>query len=148
MKKIIRFSGDYRFLSNFFICDIKIGNVIYKSAEHAYQAMKTFNEDERKAIRNASTPSEAKKLGGTVTMRKNWDKIKVGIMRMILKQKFLKDEILRKKLILTRGYILEEGNSWGDIFWGIYPCNSGKGKNMLGKLLMEIRSIAIANNLY
>lgn len=38
--------------------------------------------------------------------------------------------------MLTGDAELIEGNNWGDTFWGV--CN-GRGENMLGKLLMEIR---------
>ena len=31
---------------------------------------------------------------------------------------------------------LEEGNTWHDTYWGV--CN-GKGKNKLGKILMQVR---------
>ena len=33
---------------------------------------------------------------------------------------------------------LEEGNNWGDKYWGTVE---GEGKNMLGKLLMKVRAI-------
>ena len=39
--KIERFSGDYRFLSNFHPCDITYNGINYKSTENAYQAQKT-----------------------------------------------------------------------------------------------------------
>ena len=43
---------------------------------------------------------------------------------------------LRKALLDTGDEYLEEGNTWGDQYWGV--CN-GVGKNKLGKLLMKIR---------
>ena len=43
---------------------------------------------------------------------------------------------LGNKLLETGNQELVEGNTWGDIFWGV--CN-GKGQNWLGKILMMVR---------
>ena len=40
-------------------------------------------------------------------------------------------------LLETNTKELIEGNNHGDTYWGIV---NGKGENMLGKLLMEVRS--------
>ena len=34
---------------------------------------------------------------------------------------------------------LQEGNNWGDAFWGVH-LKSEEGENNLGKLIMEIRA--------
>lgn len=44
---------------------------------------------------------------------------------------------LAKALLLTKTAELIEGNTWGDKIWG--QCN-GVGANLLGKILMDIRS--------
>lgn len=59
-----------------------------------------------------------------------------GVMLQLLRQKFLGDEELRRKLLRTGDAMLVEGNYWGDTYWGV--C-FGSGKNMLGKLLMQVR---------
>ena len=56
-------------------------------------------------------------------------------MRHLLFKKFSQYEFF-ELLMLTGDAELIEGNNWGDTFWGV--CN-GRGENMLGKLLMEIR---------
>jgi predicted NAD-dependent protein-ADP-ribosyltransferase YbiA (DUF1768 family) len=43
-----------------------------------------------------------------------------------------------EKLLSTGDIVLEEGNTWGDEYWGI-NLKTGKGKNNLGKLIMQIR---------
>ena len=62
-------------------------------------------------------------------------------MRQFLIQKF-EQEPYRQKLIETAGQYIEETNTWNDRFWGV--CN-GKGKNVLGVLIMDIRDDIIAD---
>lgn len=129
---IKEFQGEYRWLSNFWPCII----YAYPSVEHAYQAMKTLDQKQREQIRLAPTAAAAKKLGRSVTVRTDWNDIKLRVMEVCLRCKF-KHQDLRAKLIATKGLELIEGNWWNDTYWGV--CK-GKGENHLGKLLMKIRS--------
>ena len=61
----------------------------------------------------------------------------VKVMMKGLEAKF-KNRVLARKLIATYPALLQEGNLWGDTFWGV-NLYSGKGKNQLGKLLMLLR---------
>jgi len=66
------FSGKYDWLSNFFVIPIRMDDdIIYPSAEHAYQAYKSEIEEERDIIRHCFTASKAKRKGQHVTLRKN-----------------------------------------------------------------------------
>lgn len=132
---ITKFREEYFFLSNFYPLQIKMDDVFYPSLEHAYVASKTLDKDERLMILYASTPGKAKRMGKEITIRQDWNEVKVGIMKKLLEQKFSKPA-LKKMLLETGDEEIIEGNEWGDTFWGI--CN-GKGSNILGKLLMEIR---------
>lgn len=132
---IDRFSGEYRFLSNFYPCDIIYEGEVYASVEHAYQAAKTKDPFERKVIQRQETPGRAKREGQHVTLAKGWDSAKVLVMEDLLRQKFNYPS-LREKLYNTKGHDLIEGNDWGDTFWGEVD---GVGQNHLGKLLMKIR---------
>lgn len=138
---IVSFSGEFSFLSNFYPCivyldDAASAHEAYPSVEHAYQAAKTFNPFQRTTIRNASHPGHAKRLGNTVDLRKDWNKIKIEIMLDLLRQKF-ENAVLKQKLIATYPAKLIEGNTWGDTYWGVYK---GVGTNMLGELLLQVRS--------
>lgn len=135
MKTIESFSGQHRFLSNFWSCCIAFEGHTYRTVEHAFQAAKTFDEDDRRRIRNEPSAAGAKKRGKHVELRPDWEEVKVGIMRDLLRQKFGTDP-LRSRLLRTGRAKLVEGNWWGDRFWGV--CD-GKGENNLGLLLMEIR---------
>ena len=134
---IFGFDGDNRFLSNFYPSVVSYNDYDYPTVEHAYQAAKTLNPTQQTEIRLAPTPSQAKRLGRYVHMRHDWNDVKVGIMESLLRQKFIGYHELSKKLYDTGDLYLEETNSWGDTFWGV--C-SGKGQNVLGNLLMKIRT--------
>lgn len=133
---ICQFTDQYAFLSNFHPCRIFYENDWYPSVEHAFQAAKTTNPEERRRIREAKTPGKAKSLGRQVTLRPGWPIVKLKVMKSLVKQKFIKGE-LRDKLIATGEEELIEGNSWNDHYWGV--CN-GHGENHLGKILMDVRS--------
>ncbi|KKN70547.1 hypothetical protein LCGC14_0429780 [marine sediment metagenome] len=132
------FRGKYRFLSNFWSCSVLYEGITYPSAEHAYQAAKTIDPQQRLLIsQNCPTPGDAKRMGRTLTLRKDWDTMKLLVMKNVVRCKFTQNQTLRNKLILTGSEELIEVNTWRDIFWGIYQ---GKGQNHLGKLLMLVRS--------
>ncbi len=139
IKTIYEFFEEYRFLSNFHMIPIQIDNIWYPSTEHAYQAMKSFDEQEKIIISKLEKPSEAKKYGMTIKLRQDREEVKIDYMYQINKLKYL-DSTLSEMLLSTDNAILEEGNYWGDKFWGISPSASNNGKNMLGRILMNIRS--------
>jgi ribA/ribD-fused uncharacterized protein len=137
---IISFNGDYRFLSNFWGEEITYEGKLYPTSEHAYQAAKTLNDNEREMIKNAQGASAAKKMGRKVTLRANWESIKDDIMLDILRIKF-SDKILGEKLLKTDDRILVESNYWHDNWFGVCYCDKckGIGWNRLGQLLMKVR---------
>lgn len=137
-KIILEFKKQYSFLSNFHPCDVEFEGKIYPSTEHAYQAAKTLNNDEREIIRTVSTAKEAKKMGKVVSLRPDWEEVKLDVMLNLCRKKFKGSEELKQKLLDTGGAVLQEGNWWGDRFWGI-DIKTGIGENHLGKILMKIR---------
>lgn len=130
------FDGEYAFLSNFYPSFITDEDYItYPTVEHYFQAMKTLDKGVRFYIAIQATPGKAKRLGRRLDLRPDWEFIKDSIMEEALRIKFSNPK-LRKALLDTGDEYLEEGNTWGDQYWGV--CN-GVGKNKLGKLLMKIR---------
>ncbi len=91
------------------------------------------------AVRLAPSAHEAFKIAESHKhlRRPDWDDVKVGIMRDILRAKADQHEYVRRKLLATGDRELVE-NSWRDDFWG-WGANRD-GQNMLGKLWMEIRT--------
>jgi N-glycosidase YbiA len=133
---IDRFSGPYRFLSNFWPARVVLDGEEYPTTEHAYQAAKTFDPAVRRAIALSETPGKAKRAGAAAKCREDWPAVKVEIMLDLLRQKFRRHDHLKEQLLATGDLELVEGNTWGDVFWGV--CN-GKGENHLGRLLMRVR---------
>lgn len=133
---ITKFRGKYEFLSNMYPTILYIGDEIYPSAEHAFQAMKCLDKDERIAMSTCRSSKEAKAAGRLVKLRPDWEEVKVDMMYKVLKAKFENPE-LAQKLRDTNGETLVEGNTWGDDFWGVN--SKGQGRNMLGNLLMQVR---------
>ena len=132
---IDRFSGKYRFLSNFYPTHVTLDGLDYSTVEHAYQAAKTFDRDLQRAIIISGSPGQAKRLGRTVILREDWEFVKIPIMYSLVSQKF-DAEYLGVRLKATSPEYLVEGNIWGDAFWGV--CG-GRGENYLGKILMSVR---------
>lgn len=137
MNNIIdKFRGDYFFLSNFAPCHVYYNGKKFRTVEHAFQAAKCLTDEEQDIFRFVETPAEAKQWGKTVKLRPDWENVKTDIMKDLLRQKF-HNTIYRDQLIATGGTKLVEGNNHRDTFWGV--CR-GVGKNILGELLMEVRT--------
>lgn len=130
------FFKEHRFLSNFHIQDIEYRGYIWPTNEHAFQAMKSEDEEFWKKILSNPSPSVARKLGQEVKMRDGWlTSYRLTVMYEINKIKFQVPE-LKQKLLATGNIPLIENNWWNCTYWGI--CN-GIGENHLGKILMQIR---------
>ena len=129
------FTGEYYFLSNFSDSVFVYDGIQYQNAESAFQAQKCENKTDRNQFSNLNS-TEAKKLGRKVSLRKDWEAIKVDQMRQIVSKKFRQNPNLKEKLINTGDAYLEEGNTWGDRIWGTVD---GRGANLLGQILMALR---------
>lgn len=142
-KNIIdNFDGDYAFLSNFAHSFIISEGIGYPTVEHAFQAYKTKDREERLAIAKEPSPGKAKRAGRRVTLRDDWETIKDEVMEFYVRQKFFTNENLKKRLLETGEAILIEGNTWHDNYWGSCSCDrcaTITGQNNLGKILMKVR---------
>lgn len=133
---ITDFRGPHRWLSNYHLVEIDYEGIKYPSTEHAYMATKTLDLELRRECAAIPEPREARQWGQRVPLRPDWEDIKLRVMEDVLRVKFRHPE-LRRMLLDTWPGELVEGNTWGDVFWGV--CD-GWGENHLGKLLMEIRA--------
>jgi ribA/ribD-fused uncharacterized protein len=138
--------GEHSFLSNFYESLIVLPwtEQVAKSGEHAYQSMKAVARPDASYVLEALTPAEAKRRGRLILNHPQWQEQKLIAMRTMLKLKFLPDSELAAKLLRTGDHYLQEGNTWGDRFWGV----DETGQNWLGHLLMarraELRSGAVS----
>ena len=113
------FIGKYEFLSNMYLCTVIIGDLVFPSAENAFQAMKCKTHKEMEEFQFI-TPYEAKKRGAEVDLRSNWNEIRDKVMKKVLKAKF-EDQELAVELLHTDDMLLCEKNYWGDTYWGKAP---------------------------
>ena len=138
---IAMFDGKYAFLSNFFSSPFEVDGITFPSVEHWFQAYKTIDPMEFKAIATADTPGKSKRMGRNCRLRPDWEEVKTDVMLNGLRHKF-KDPDLRAKLLATEDEELMEGNTWHDNTWGncvCQKCQNIPGRNMLGMLLMQLR---------
>jgi ribA/ribD-fused uncharacterized protein len=134
---IYGFFEEYRFLSNFHLSPVCIDGKTYTSSEAAYQAQKSNSDIVRDSF-TLITPSESKKIGRHIELRKDWESIKVLTMCRVLGAKFKQNDALGAGLKATGAMYLEETNDWNDMFWGR---TQNGGLNMLGQCLMHIRDM-------
>lgn len=134
-EEILEFKGPTRWLSNFQAVFVELNGLTYPSTEHAYMAAKCTNSVDRYYIKDADTPAQAKKRGKEVDLRSDWDNVKLDIMLNLLRQKY-NIEPFKTLLLATGDKHLEEGNTWGDRFWGTV---NREGENWLGRLTMLVR---------
>jgi len=129
--------------SNFYSVNILYESIDYPTVEHAFVAAKSMDMLFRRRVSQipVKQAGKAKRMGRKCKLRENWDLMKVSVMKRLLIQKFTHDKF-RNLLLSTGQQELIEGNYWHDNFWGdcyCKKCTSIIGKNMLGKLLMEVR---------
>lgn len=135
MNDVLSFQGPHRFLSNFWPAPVRYGGILFPTTEHAYQAAKSDDVNEAIRVSLLKSPGDAKRVGRTLVVRKDWEQVKRQIMLDVLRLKFNLPD-LRRRLLATGDVQLVEGNTWGDRYWGV--CN-GVGENWLGRLLMQVR---------
>lgn len=145
--KFYRLKDPYGEFSNFSPHGIYVDNKFYPTSEHYYQSQKFIDVQTRETIRHAATPRIAADLGRTLpNLRFDWDDIKEDVMLKALQCKFTQHNNLKELLLSTKdSYIVEDSKT--DSYWGVGA--DGNGKNMLGKLLMNLRAsltYEISNN--
>ena len=140
-REVFFYEQDFYVLSNFSAFRLRWRDIDFDTAEHAYHCEKFFPTIVGIAheIQSARSAHEAFKIAEREReyRRSDWDDMKVGIMRNILRAKAAQHEYVRRKLLATGDRTLIE-NSWRDDFWGWGP--NRDGHNMLGKLWMEVRA--------
>ena len=128
----------YGAFSNFSRHGIEADDKWWRTTEHYFQAQKFFDESYREKIRIAHSPKDAANLGRSrdYPLRPDWEDVKDAVMRFAVETKFRTHEEIRALLLSTGDQDIVE-NAPGDYYWG---CGAdGTGKNILGKILMEVR---------
>lgn len=129
----------YGCFSNFSKHGFEVDGIYYKTSEHYFQAMKfVHSPEDMEAVRRTSTPKLAASIGRDRNrpLRADWEEVKDDIMRQAVLRKFETHADIRDILLATGNQAIVE-NAPGDRYWGIGA--DGTGKNMLGKILVEVR---------
>ena len=137
--RVCFYEQDFYVLSNFSAFKIRYDGRDFDTVEQAYHWEKFRGLPQQMAIVTARSAHDAFKLAEMMKAKRraDWDDVKVGIMRDLIRAKADQHEYVRRKLLATGDRQLIE-NSWRDDFWGWGP--NRDGQNMLGKLWVEIRS--------
>jgi N-glycosidase YbiA len=130
----------YGCFSNFSAHPFTLDNQTWRTSEHYFQAMKFAGHLEHvEALRNMPSPMQVAKAGRSRArpLREDWETVKDDVMRQALHAKFTQNLEIKTVLLETGEEEIIE-NTTKDHYWGIG--SSGTGLNMLGKLLMELRT--------
>ncbi len=128
----------YGCFSNFAPYPIAIDAKVWPTVEHFFQAQKFAGTEHEEAIRLAESPGWAARMGRDRRrpLRPDWESVKNDVMRKAVQAKFTQHADIRETLLDTGDAVLVE-HTRNDRYWG--DGGDGTGKNMLGKILMQVR---------
>lgn len=132
----------YGGFSNLFRRSVVFEGETFITSEHAYQAGKARKPEVRKWLMAAPSPALLAMAAHGLyywDIAPGWSTTKYDRMRDVLRAKFTQHDDLRELLLSTGDARLVESatvdnevnRTWGEV--------NGVGRNMLGKLLMEVR---------
>lgn len=139
--KIIKFyhqEEEYGCFSNFARYPLELKGKVWPTSEHYFQDQKFAGTKYEEEIRLAKTPKLAAEMGRDrkMPLHPDWETVKDDVMREAVLAKFTQHPELRK-ILLDTGKIMLVEHTANDSYWG--DGGDGRGKNMLGKILMEVR---------
>lgn len=137
--RFYRATAAHGFLSNLYRSPVEFEGRWFHTAEHAYQFGKAVDPVVREWIISAPKPhlvAAAAHALFVFDVVPTWSQTKDERMRAVLRAKFRPRADLANWLLATGDARLIEASNM-DAYWGIGK--SGKGKNMLGVMLMEVR---------
>ena len=129
---------EYGEFSNFAKYPIQLKGQLWPTTEHYFQAQKFEGLGYEDEIRGAKSAREAADLWRSkrYPLRGDWEEVKDSVMYDAVMAKFTQYEELKELLLSTGDAILIE-HTKVDSYWA--DGGDGSGKNMLGKILMDVR---------
>jgi hypothetical protein len=127
--------------TNFYPAPITLDDKRWPSTEHYFQAQKFPNDPSlQESIRKQQSAREVFTIARKKKpqRRKDWNEIKVQIMIKAIRAKIEQYPDIKQTLLKTDKRIIVENAGANDSWWG--AGHDGTGKNMLGRVLMYIRS--------
>jgi ribA/ribD-fused uncharacterized protein len=124
-------------LAPFSAHEVEIDSVVYKTAEHAYQALRV-RLSAREAVQNTRSPMDAWRVGQHCKERGEIvpDFDKDALMEKIFRAKLAQHQDVREVLLATGDRELLKVYDT-DYYWGTGA--DGTGENKMGKLWMKLR---------
>lgn len=135
MGTISSFTGKHSFLSMEYGCEIKMFDATFNSAAALFYSFKTNDIKSRRKYARLS-PNKARSKAALV-QSDDFDDNKYDYLKIVIHEKFKQNPHLAKLLIDTYPDELVNNITYYDTWMGI---QYGKGKNALGKALMEERN--------
>jgi hypothetical protein len=133
----------YGAFSNLYRRAVEFEGETFATSEHAYQAGKARKPEVREWVLSAPSPALVAMAAHGLyywDIAPGWSRTKFDRMRGVLRAKFTQHDDLKEMLLSTGDARLVESATvdnevnrlWGEV--------NGKGRNMLGQLLMELRA--------
>jgi ribA/ribD-fused uncharacterized protein len=133
----------YGAFSNLYKCPVEFEGTVFPTSEHAYQAGKARKPAVRQWILSAPTPALAAMAAHGLyvwDVVPDWAQTKFERMRTVLRAKFDQHPALRELLLSTGTARLVEAGTVNNAVNRLWGEVDGKGENMLGVMLMELRT--------
>ncbi len=141
MANIVNFyssTDEYGCFSNISPHPIEVDGKRWPTSEHYFQAQKFEDVVHTEEIRKTKSPMIAARMGRDrkKPIRRDWQSVKVALMRKAVLAKFTQHDDIRQTLFATGDAKIVE-HTENDSYWG--DGGDGSGKNMLGQILMQVR---------
>jgi len=132
----------YGAFSNLYRREVHLDGQVFPTAEHAYQAGKARRPEVRDWLLAAPSPALLAMAAHGLyqwDIVPDWSRIKFDRMRAVLRAKFTQHADLRELLLSTGTARLVETGTVDNAVNRLWGEVNGKGKNMLGVLMMQLR---------
>lgn len=116
----------------------------HETGEHRYQAMKATNAEDYKYVQASAGPGVSKKRGREILLREGWgdrygDLCYYVMLELTLAKVLQNDEVARWLKATGARHIYEDSPT--DDIWGWRFRSDYRGRNLLGRCLIEARKI-------
>ena len=144
----LKVDGEWGLLSNFARTPIGIDGVTFDCTEKLFQVIKFSDEESRKVIyskKGQPIKMMARHQEKVGSVREDWGRIFIDVMKFCLMQKYSQSEAFRKELERSKGMFIVEQQPNPERPAGAYSAKlsedgkTWRGPNIMGRLLMELR---------
>lgn len=122
----------YPEFDNFYPCEFEIKGHIWRCAEQYFQSRKSDEPKFQELIKSVRNGREAWEAGQKASLNESWESMKVDIMYVANKEKFLQNPHLRDLLVNSEGKI---------DFFASMPFWNQKNAEILERLRSQLRGL-------